>query len=120
MKTLVILIPTTYHNARKVCENIQERVIECEVTAGFTEHSQENEINDQVRKDIFTFAGETDTKDPDEVNAPKGDMDLFIYPMTDFMDDMNDEMIDMDAYFMSYVFVKTSEIMKLGESLKDG
>jgi hypothetical protein len=79
-ETLIVAIPVNpYHNARKVCELIQNQVYQ-----DFT-HLREH-LNNELEID-----GEDD-----------GDQPSF-YNLNDFMDECNNEYFNLENYFISYV-----------------
>ena len=76
--TCIVLIPVDYGSARKACEHIEDET--------FKTHAE-------IRTRIFEELGE---------EIP--DAGISIYNITDFMDAVNDEELDVfTEYFMSYV-----------------
>lgn len=86
MKTFIILIPlANFTGARKVCEDIENSFFEvesktnCETVSAYNVKTEiDNIINDE-------------------------EVQVEVYPITDFMDAFNNQEIDADNYFMSYV-----------------
>lgn len=83
MKTFVILIAVKYNNSRKVCENIENSKYE------FSDKPNLTVVRDKILKEV----------DDEELTNH-----LSVYPITDFMDDCNDQMINLENYFISYVY----------------
>ena len=84
MQTVIVLIPISFHNARKVCENIQFNTYTAEKQLGCctllrTELNKELGIVDEV------------------------DETPLMFDLNDFMDECNDQEINMENYFLSYV-----------------
>ena len=84
MQTVVVLIPVAFDNARKVCENIQTNTYTAEKQLGCcnllrTELNKALDITDEV------------------------DECPMFFDMNDFMDECNDQLINMENYFLSYV-----------------
>jgi hypothetical protein len=76
MEPNVVLLPIDFHNSRKTAENIENQTYKT-TTSLLTELSNIDDIN------------------IDEV---------LIYPITDFMDACNDQEINLELYFISYVY----------------
>ena len=82
METIVVLIPVDEIGSRKICENM------------------ENEKFDSIN-DVWKYL-----EDKTETHWTK----VLVYRMTDFMDAVNDQDMDiLTDYFMSYVQVKTAK-----------
>lgn len=79
MKTKIVLIPVDYHNARKVCERIENM-----------KFKSSNQI-------VIHLLAELDGKN-------KG---VLIYDISEFMDVVNNQELDiLTEYFISYVNVE--------------
>ena len=83
MKKIIVLIPIVYHNSRKVCELIQEQKFEKHL-------------------DLMSYIEQHLHLDEDEEAE-----NVLIFDLNDFMDEVNDqELPDLNGYFMSYVNFK--------------
>lgn len=86
MKTFIILIPlANFIDARKICEEIENSHFEVESKTNCETVTAYN-----VKTEIYNI-----------INY-KG-VQIEVYPITDFMDDFNNQEIYADNYFMSYV-----------------
>lgn len=74
--TFIVLIPATGYDSRKICESLEARV--------FTDIRYSGEIAAAIKKEY--------------------DVEADVWPITDFMDEFNNENIEQSDYFMSYVF----------------
>lgn len=91
MKTFVVLIPVENNrNARKQCEYIENATFEIENYPYNTVSALR--IRDKVIELI----------DDDTYNLK----DIEVEPISDFMERVNDEEFNPDAYFISYVYGK--------------
>jgi hypothetical protein len=80
MKPTIVLIPVVpYHNARKVCELVENQ-----------SYPSYSELREYLNKEL-------EVEDDDE-------QPLF-YSLTDFMEECNDQYINLEHYFISYVYV---------------
>lgn len=71
--------------------------------------ANEFEIFDKHIKDDLIYSNKLHSKIIamlDNYNIEYSDVMLFVYPISNFMDEINSEEIDMSNYFMSYIFVK--------------
>ena len=84
MQTVIVLIPVAFDNARKVCENIQTNTYTAEKQLGCC---------NLLRTELNQALGITDEVD----ECP------MFFDMNDFMDECNDQLINMGNYFLSYV-----------------
>jgi hypothetical protein len=84
MQTVIVLIPVAFDNARKVCENIQTNTYTAEKQLGCC---------NLLRTELNQALGITDEVD----ECP------MFFDMNDFMDECNDQLINMENYFLSYV-----------------
>jgi hypothetical protein len=84
MQTVIVLIPVDFHNARKVCENIQNNTYTSEQQLGCC-----NLLRTELNKELGII---------DEVD----ECPIF-FDLNDFMDECNDQYINMENYFLSYV-----------------
>jgi len=84
MQTVIVLIPISFGNARKVCENIQTNTYTAEKQLGCC---------NLLRTELNQALGITDEVD----ECP------MFFDMNDFMDECNDQLINMGNYFLSYV-----------------
>lgn len=85
MKTYIVLIPLEENNdARKQCELIENHT--------FDTNANLNSI--EVRKEIIKLINDN-TYDLSQIE---------VEPITDFMERFNDEELNPDNYFMSYVY----------------
>ena len=91
MKTFIVLIPVENNrDARKQCEDIENATFEvddypCDTISAL-------KMRDKVIELI----------DDDTYNL----QDIEVEPISDFMDRVNDEEFNPDAYFLSYVYGK--------------
>lgn len=90
MTTVIVLVPITYGNGRKVCEDIEKKMFR-DTTA--LRHS----INEQLGI-VDKLEGCKDMGEDDEDEEP-----TFFYELTDFMDLVNDD--SLTEHFMSYVYL---------------
>jgi len=79
MKAQIIAIPVDYTNSRKVAEAIESRQFDSYV-----------ELRSELHKQLVF-----------EERIPEPT----IYSLTDFMDACNDQEIDLEEYFISYVYI---------------
>lgn len=85
MITTIVLIPVAYNNARKVCELIQEQKFEKHL-------------------DLMSYIEQHLHLDEDEEAE-----NVLIFDLNDFMDEVNNQELDnLENYFMSYVNFKKS------------
>lgn len=79
----IVLIPVDYHASRKLCELIQ---------------NQSYSSITELMKEINSHMGE----DADELGQG-----VLIYPLDSFMEDVNDQFIDvLTEYFISYIKIE--------------
>lgn len=79
MKTIIVLISVDYHNARKLCEYIEDQQIEDFENS--VEFAEINQIQIEEKRELY-----------------------ITYPLTDFMDACNNEEINLNNWFISYVY----------------
>lgn len=77
-ETLMVVIPVDFHNARKVCENIQNNT-----------YASSSELRDHLNKEL-----EVDTKTEEHP---------MFFDLNCFMDECNDQYLNVENYFISYV-----------------
>ncbi len=75
----IVLIPSKFHNARKACESVENQEFK-DIKALL------HELHDVLDK----------SKNGDEE-------DVLVFAMTDFMDEVNNDDVDLTKYSMSYV-----------------
>jgi hypothetical protein len=80
MDLLVVSIPVDYPNSRKVCELIENR-----------EFDSQKALRSFLELELGISQEDVDLNHP------------VFHLMTDFMDVCNDQYLDMDSYFISYV-----------------
>lgn len=90
MKTYIVLslIRTNKNNARYFSENIES--MEINFPNEF-QHLDETLLANRISKHI------TDRFDI---------MDILVYPISDYMDELNNQNINMNSYYFSYVYLK--------------
>ena len=79
-ETVMVAIPTDYTNARVVCNNIENQ--ECKSMVA---------LRDQLDKDLGVDYEDEETDKP------------VFFSLTDFMEECNDQYLNMEKYFISYV-----------------
>ena len=80
VETVMVAIPVDpYHNARKVCELIQNQ-----------RYQSMSELREQLNKEL-------DVDNESDVEQP------VFYSLNDFMDECNDQFLYIENYFISYV-----------------
>ncbi len=79
-ETVMVAVPVAYHNARKICELIENQ-----------EYKSMADLRIQLDKDLDI------DYDDDETDKPT------FFSLTDFMDECNDQFLNMLNYFISYV-----------------
>ena len=84
MKTIIVLIPVAFDNARKVCEHIQTNTYTAENPLGCC-----TMLRTELNK-ALDITGEVD-ENP------------LMFDLSDFMDECNNQEINMENYFMTYV-----------------
>ena len=84
MLTVIVLIPIAFYNARKVCENIQT-----------------NTYTADTQLDCCTLL-RTELKKALGIEDEQEECPMF-FNLNDFMDECNDQGINMENYFLSYV-----------------
>jgi len=83
-ETVMVVVPIDFHNARKVCENIQNNIYTSDSQLGCctklrTELNEALDITDEVEECPMFFN------------------------LNDFMDECNDQYLNVENYFISYV-----------------
>lgn len=81
MKTVIVVIPLGYSNARKVCNLIENEVFE-------TDSDLRNVLNSEL-----------------EVNEDDDNQPQF-FDLSDFMEECNDQLFNFEGSFISYVNLK--------------
>lgn len=108
-ETYVLMVKAgQYHDARKVMEACQGKKVHATVSA--THPAPVNVIAQQIRKAVFDHMELEDLLGEDEVSTPNGTLDFFCHPMSDFMDIVNDDDIDLSDYFIGYVEVTVEKV----------
>lgn len=77
-ETVMVVIPIDFHNARKVCENIQNDT-----------YASSSELREYLNEEL-------DITDETEEHP-------MFFNLNDFMDECNDQYLNMESYFISYV-----------------
>ena len=80
MKANIVCIPTDYNNGRAIAEAIENQTYRT------------------------TTALRIELAEKLEVDEGEDTPDVLIYELTDFMDECNDQVISLEAYWISYVF----------------
>jgi len=79
MTTSIVLIPVEFVNSRRVCERIERE-----------KFGNVQEMRDKVAELL---------------NEPEVDEDVLVFDISDFMDAVNDQELDvLSEYFISYVY----------------
>lgn len=86
MKTFIVLIPVSYYDARKACETIENTHFKIKPKDDGYQKLTAHKVLLEIDKVVDT-----------------GSIMIEVYTLTDFMDSFNDEEINADNYFMSYV-----------------
>jgi len=79
-ETVMVAVPVAYHNARKICELIENQ-----------EYKSMADLRIQLDKDLDI------DYDDEETDKPT------FFSLTDFMDECNDQYLNVENYFISYV-----------------
>lgn len=79
-ETVMVAIPTDYTNARSVCNNIENQ-----------EYKSMVALRDQLDKDLGVDYEDEETDKP------------VFFSLTDFMEECNDQYLNLENYFISYV-----------------
>jgi hypothetical protein len=108
-ETYVLMIKAgQYHDARKVMEHCEGMKIHALVSS--TRPSPVNVIAQCIRKAVFEHMKIEDLMCEDDVSTPTGTLDFFTHSMSDFMDIVNDDDIDLSDYFIGYVEVTVEKV----------
>ena len=79
-ETVMVAVPVAYHNARKICNLIEKQ-----------EYKSMADLRIQLDKDLDI------DYDDDETDKPT------FFSLTDFMEECNDQYLNLENYFISYV-----------------
>lgn len=79
-ETVMVVVPVAYHNARKICNLIEKQ-----------EYKSMADLRIQLDKDLDI------DYDDDETDKPT------FFSLTDFMEECNDQYLNLENYFISYV-----------------